>query len=598
MVNKYWANLKFFVSEHLIAIFFALLVGTLCSLPQFLAIWSLGEQYKGIPFLYSDSEFVYLARIQEIFDGHLSASSHVFYEYKDSVSITPPSGEYFYFLGSKLLGISIIGFVYLSKLIFPAILFLLIYFLVLLLTKKIESECGLGQKLTAILAGLTSTIGYEFFNYRTLIPLLSGNTQNLNLNIWTRLINPITGAILLFLFFIFLLKIIEGKRKLIIPAGILLFLMIGYIFSFGISLLTCLILSIIFAVKKEYRIFKDLLSVILFSTIIFAVYIFISLMTNPYPTDSLRMGLFLTHTVLLNKLLLLVISFFAVSSLYFVKNKTFFKDERNNWWLFLLSVVLACFISYTQQVVTGMTVWPQHLVQYTIPISIITVLVLLFNFFSNNWRKIYIPFLIILIFSNVFMSLMSLLTYKNILIDFIDVQKYGEAVNWIKLNAEKDCVILSSDNRMNRIIPALTRCNVYLSDWVFSGVPMDRVRHNYFLYLRLKGITPDTIDSYLSENKEEVSNLFFRDWKDLFMDNNDPWLNKISNKKEIENWKEELNLDLASDFKKFMNNDLLEQIKKYRIDHVIINGADIGKYKELKLNLIEETGDFKIYKLN
>ena len=104
MVNKYWANLKFFVSEHLIAIFFALLVGTLCSLPQFLAIWSLGEQYKGIPFLYSDSEFVYLARIQEIFDGHLSASSHVFYEYKDSVSITPPSGEYFYFfLDEKIL---------------------------------------------------------------------------------------------------------------------------------------------------------------------------------------------------------------------------------------------------------------------------------------------------------------------------------------------------------------------------------------------------------------------------------------------------------------------------------------------------------------
>src|SRR3989338_5869552 len=99
--------LKSFVRENYFAFLIAVIVGLIFIGPQLLFIFSLGDQYQGIPMMHTANEDFYLARIQEILDGHPAVSSHAFFEYKNQWPMQPPTVELLYALPSLLLGISL-----------------------------------------------------------------------------------------------------------------------------------------------------------------------------------------------------------------------------------------------------------------------------------------------------------------------------------------------------------------------------------------------------------------------------------------------------------------------------------------------------------
>ena len=159
------------VKTHKTALLIAAFVGVVYVAPHFLFQWSLGENYRDIPLMQTANEDEYLMRMQEILDGHPSLGSPVFFEYKNEPSLSPPVGEFLYVLPTIVFGISPVNTLIASRFLLPALLFLLVYALMLRLTGN-----GLWQqKLSAIACALLIVLGYDLIDYRTVLSDLYGN---------------------------------------------------------------------------------------------------------------------------------------------------------------------------------------------------------------------------------------------------------------------------------------------------------------------------------------------------------------------------------------------------------------------------------------
>ena len=208
----------------------AVFVGLVSIFPYYLAEFSLGSDYQGMPLLIQDSEGEYLGRIHELIEGHYSVSSAVFYEYKDWPSLVPPTGEWIYAIPNFLFGISIINVDMIYKFLFPTLLFILAYVFLKDLTKS---------KFWSIVGALVVTIGFDLPSFDFLRKLLLGNFSGY-ISPWTRPVNPITGMLFLagymtLIYRIFTKENIQQNRNYYlyyIFTGIILSLMVGYVFFF------------------------------------------------------------------------------------------------------------------------------------------------------------------------------------------------------------------------------------------------------------------------------------------------------------------------------------------------------------------------------
>ncbi|MFH1582993.1 MAG: hypothetical protein ABIB72_01595 [Candidatus Falkowbacteria bacterium] len=560
---------------HQLAIYFACLVGIIYVAPYIISIMSLGDKYQGIPIQATANEDFYLARVQEIIDGHPMLGSFAFYEYKDQPSLTPPIAEMFYAIPSLLFGISLVKVLIASKFILPFILFLLVYYLI---NRLVMNSNLLTNKLNAIAGALLVTLGYDLADYRTLWLYLNGETTlGGKFLIWARPVNPVMGAVFLFSFLICVWLIIKKsryKKSLIILASIFLALMIAsYFFSWGVAVSVLGILILMYILKKEFKIVKKLLWVILLTIIMTLPYWYISLKASRGLSNQetlLKNGLYYTHYPLLNRVLLASLLFyFIVVALSFIfrKEKIKLMDSIKNWHLFTLALLLGGFWALNQQVVTGITIWPYHFVQYTIPLSMVAIMVLLYNVIKERWYYLWIIIVSIITSSSlIFGIIVQVETYKLSYKDTADLQLYKPALEWLNKQEKDSVVLVKIDDRLknrmlNGLIPAFTHANIYASNWSYNITESDRMHFSYLTNLRLIGITPDKINKYLEENRGEARGYLFSNWKGLyglkdFPDVTDPFL-------------EARIKQFPRDYQEFMAKDFLEELKKYRLDYLL-----------------------------
>jgi hypothetical protein len=69
MISKIYVY-ENFLRKHWLALVFAVMIGLIYVGPHIAFIISLEDQYRGIPMMQTPNEISYLARIQEILDGH------------------------------------------------------------------------------------------------------------------------------------------------------------------------------------------------------------------------------------------------------------------------------------------------------------------------------------------------------------------------------------------------------------------------------------------------------------------------------------------------------------------------------------------------
>ncbi len=573
MVLIYQAFLRF-LSYHRYAIFMALIAGCIAGLPQVIAREALGSADLGIPYLVHDSEGEYLSRINEILDGHPSVSSPVLYEYKNSIALMPPSGELlFYVLPMKLTGLSLSAIIFLSRFFYPAFLFFLVYLLIFSLLNRRDA----GAKISAIAGSFLIVIGYNLVDYRGFISYLirGGNWQETL--VWDRLVNPITGAILLFAFLWLFLRAVNKKDRYLslVISALILAVMSGYIFSLALGLTISVLVGVYFAWRRNWPLFVRALipavTMLVFNAAYFSS-VFLAMGGGFLASDPRKSGMFLTHVPTLNMISIItlaaVLLFLAV---YFRQDKA--GEEEKRWWWFSLATVLASVIVYSQQIITGRTVSPQHFVQFTTPLNIAVAVVFLHNIMRFRVKILWWVMISLIFIISAISGWRLLSAVPSVIPQYADLQSFAGVINYLNANAPPDCVVyVSSDygNEINRFIPGLTSCNVYHSFYIYNGVPADRVMHNFLVNLRLRGIAPAAVDKHLDANRFWAQAYFFRDWNDMFCCR-DKWLAKIGNKKEIDQWFVSVKKDIERQYVEDLSQDLYDELIRYRLDYFVVD---------------------------
>jgi len=539
--------------KHAWGVLFALIVGLISVAPTILAPLSLGNTYHGIQYLPLDDEDIYRARIHEILDGHYSVASPFLYEYKDTSPVAvPPINEWLYALPAFLFGLSVV--IVVSKFVLPALLF---FFAYLLVRRLLKDEISVA--LTAIAAGLVVVFGTDIVNYQSVIPALKGLAP-VNPLLWTRLVNPIVGAVEVFAFLYLLARVCEGDRRFVIPAGVVLALTVGYFFSFGISASVLGVLFLAALWRKEYGFSRHAAYIFLLSLTLDAWYWYQTLFSVSGPTGRAlaeRNGMSFTHAPVLNKMLLLATLFVLASYLYMR-----FWQKRADYgrvWIFLGALLLGSWLALNQQIITGREIWYHHFVQYTVPFSLFAMLIasyLSWRLVAPRLWQLGIYGLLGLLLAY---GLFSVTSFVPRMDAFAKAQQYAGVVSFLNANAPPDCVVLIKEpdqEELERLIPSYTSCNVYSSTSNFIGVPQERILHNYLLRLRLNGVTSENVHAYLLAHESDIRGYFFTNWSEMFGKGNDSF---VQDKAAL----------VEKAYPAFLAGDLKMELQTYSMDYLL-----------------------------
>lgn len=594
--------MKLFIKNNYPVILAVFLVGAIYLAPSLFFVLSLGDSYQGIPMMQTANEDTYLSRIHEILDGYPAIGSFSFFEYKDQPPLSPPGGEFIYALPSLVFGAPLVNVLVVSRFILPMILFLLVYFLIRRLTASLPN---LSNKFNAIAGAFWAVLGYDLIDFRGVWNFLTGKQDVLAgyFLLWSRPVNPILGAIFLFSFLLLLWSLwhkTRYRKTYIFFAGFFLALMImSYFFSWGMALSIWGILLVIALVKKDWGAFKSFLGILPVTLILALPYWYWSWQANQspwYANSVLRSGLFYTHYPLFNKFLMAVLAVFLilVGGSLWTKNRPFswslgyFKkifDGVRSWQWFCLAFILGAFWAFSQQVVTGITIWPYHFVQYSIPLAIVVLTVLLFNIIKE--KSVYLwggSVALIMIVSLACGIYAQASVYRDNFSYYADAQLFAGVFDWLN-QRPKDCVVLTRQDeqdviKLNTMIPAFTHCNNLVStDGIFVLMPEDRLLYNYLVFLRINNVKPENIENHLAVSGREAEAYLFSNWKGLHHAVNFP---DVSDKMLAERIK-----NIPRDYREFYAKNFKEELSRYRLDYILSVGP-------LSPQVIEQLSGLKI----
>jgi len=556
------------VKENYIILVFSVLVGVIFVFPQLLFVARQGSHYQGLPILQVDDADIYLARMREILDGHYLVSSPVFFEYKGEMPLLPPTGEYVYVILAYILGLSLTSTYILTQFLFPALLFFLVYQYMRLLIKEKNSSTHV---LACVSAGILVTLGYDLVDYGTLLHTLQGVTHPTNFLIWARPVNPILGALFLFSFLISLYCFLRDSTRCtywyVCAVVCLSFMMASYFFAWSYTLCIAGLLGVWYVIKADYERVRRIVGVVGGAILLSLPYWYIvsRATQSPWYKDAQGlMGVFHIHTLFLNKLLLLVGVLFLIA--YGIK-----RNVVSLSWVFVGASIIGGLVALNQQVLTGFAVWPYHYVQYTIPLFLVAFTYILYVYI-RPWRSwiaegcMYALCTLSIIYAVYSQYTVYAFSYDR----FSQAQPYQEVASWLTHNTPKDSVVLvneSDDEYFTKIIPAFTHNNVYVSSYRFTLIadPHTRFLRNYFSLLRLRGVTPRTIDQYVRDHHDEAVTLLGSQWQSLL---STPGIDRIQ-----DTYLDETLANLTSRYTEYFKKDFLSELRLYRIDYILSKGA-------------------------
>lgn len=562
--------MKDFLIKHKWGMMVAFLVGLICILPQIIFIVSLGDDYRGIHMFATPNEDAYMGIMREILDGHTKVSSMPFFEYKDvGVPLLPTTLFFIYTLPVQIFNISLVNVVIISKFILPFILFFFIYLFVYdLLGWGVEEKNKNNWRIFfAITAGIMIVFGFDLVGYNSWLSYLKGTSVPQGFLVWTRPVNPISGAILLFFFLYSLNKLnLQRKDKWIFWCGLSLAGMMGsYVFSWTLAVVILGLFGLLALYKKNWMDFINYL-IVLFLGILFSI----SYWLNNYKASkmewyseaSARIGMFFTHTPHFNKFVLASIFLFLVASVY-AYYKKILKRPLPYWWSFSAILLSSSFIVYNQQLITGVEIWYYHYVFYTIPIGYIVFIIILYYLGCNISRRIVLFVICALFIISTFFGLYQQVGgYKNNFIKYTYIQRYQDIFDFFNTQADKDCVVLVKEENIgewSNFITTFTHCNTYYSGENQSVLANpDDFYHRYLSLLRLRGVSGEEIEKYILDNKSEVEHaLQYQLQRTLgFPD--------LRLEKRLSS--------MPEDYRKFVANDFYTELSKFKIDYILSEG--------------------------
>ena len=545
----------------------AMLVGVIYVLPHVLFIADLGTDYQGIILMGADAEEYYAARVREIYDGHYTVSNAFLHEHKSAPYMQPPLPELLLGLAGKLGGLSMGELFIAADFVLPAVMFLLAYGLMLLLT---------GSRAASVLGASLLVLGHHLFSFElpaSLRFVLTGDRPRVPL-IFSRPVNPQLNLLFFFGCLIFLYRAVRDEEwRDVVLAGAFLgvqfytypycwtFLYVGGGILFAVALL-----------RKEYGLCKRLAVVGGIGAVVSVPFwinlaVAVHLPAGAYAEYSHRQGMIASRAPTISRQLLVSIPLFAL----------LYRPRDRRYW-FLLSLLIGGFVVLNQNVITGRHLQSGHWHWYTNkPTVIIALAVLLHYFFSvqgwgarlRSWLRSWVGALAVglvvafLVGEALFVQLSALNAVGN---RYAGYQTWGGAFAWLNANSPPDSVVLAADEPMG-YLAVYTHNNLYHYEMSKYYVLDDaELWSRQLRALRFWGLSEVEVAAYIDRYSDHFFGMYYREL----------YGNYLVPPEKMER--------LLTEYRNYLDANIGDVLHAYRIDYVFY-----GPYEE------EQFGDLPDY---
>lgn len=559
------------IKKNYIIICLSFLIGLATLLPQLVSIHEMDSDFMGIYPITTADDLYYLARAQDIVDGHTFLSNPYLYEHKDGSPMQFWLPDYLMAKPLSFFGIPPYKGYLIYDFFFPIILAFLTYAIFYALSRnKVIS-------ISSVLF-LNVALFFDLFN--------RGPSPQLNFIPW---------LVLAFS----LVKLIQTKKNKYVIFSTLSFGFLFHLYPYFWTFFLCLLgiyLVLVFLKYKfnfEYRKYFY----IIFGGLIIGIPYFISLfhsMRSVYYKESIyRLGMIDTHFPSGSK----IVFFSIILVVAFILALRFKVIKINYLSIFLLSGVLASAVCVNQHIITGKNLeFSSH---YWLP-SVFWLWftgVYIFNKliqkeYFRKYNKAIIFSLAIIIFVFSFFSVKAKILHEAKPADYeIEWQQNALLLNWIRDNTKREDVIFA-DKELSELIPIYTSANVFyvkaanlhfISD---QEVKERFVINNYF---------NDIDDDFIQENLRDIWGVHYIDEqahkrsknKILKIFKKDKALGPLIPDEEYESF-----IGLRDEL---LKKDFVDLIKDYRVDYLISDNEYFKKHDQFE-KVFESNGKV-IYKV-
>ena len=578
---------------HLFVILLALLVGTIYAAPDVYHAHTNG--YQGVVMASGPDEELYLTIINKSYGSPGLVADPFQYEYRQA----PNPLQYFFVefgLGriGAALHLPIDGLLQAMDFFFPALLVLVLYAFVYSVS---------GSRLAGVLASGAILLGNEI--------VLPGNISNIvntflmhggftEFLTYSRPISPQEHSIFFFIMIGCLLYLLRNPRSkwAILLSGVGVGLM-AYIYLYFWAFL-CALLGVMFLYGLITRNWTLTLGVAIsgvFSLACTASFFIANLPVLIHATNSALTLPTHSHKIILEKMILVPLFFYSLIFIWAWWSRGEGKcgvwasafAKRN---LFVLLLLITGVIVSDQQVLTGTLLFQEHFHFYTnIPIFLLSMSLLgmeLLVWVPMLWRIIAISsVLMLLVWFTIGVQISSYKSHSN---EFARYQELAPIFSYLRTQAPAQSVVLS-DWQLS------TKLTIYTQDFSYATtydmtfeVPWERLVHDYFVTLALRGVTASGVRDYMyqTDNRVEIGSVLFIGTY---------WRNLCGT---YSCFPDSVLEELIPQYREFISLPLKTNIRSYKIDYILWDKVtDPGwKINEITVgNPLIESGDFALYQV-
>ncbi len=425
---------------HWLAACFAVLLGIMTGLPQVIAIARLGGGFHGIYPTNNDDELYYLARGQDVIDGHDTVAQPYLFEGKDRLPLQFWVPDYVIARTSLFLNIPLHHMFTAMDFLLPPVVFLLTY-----------------------------AIGFALSNNRT---LSLGSASILHFAIYFTLFNRPISPQLNFIFFLaFLLAILAWERSSTIRRTIIggvLFGTLFHIYTYYWTYVTVFIAlcSSMLIVRQEWNRMKRMMGIILICAVVsipYFVQLYLSFGYEFYGETVRRVGMIWTHTPSGIYIITLAVSFLLFLALLLCKGRV--SLGMRTW--FIVLMVIAAPIVANQHVITGQNLeFSSHysvVATFVFAFGLLYLLPPMFERISPSRRAtmLAIGSGVLIGWSLVFAGSVAY-AQSFMRADEVAEQRYGETLSWLREHTITDEVVFANA-QLSELIPVYTQDNVFFA---------------------------------------------------------------------------------------------------------------------------------------
>jgi glycosyltransferase involved in cell wall biosynthesis len=562
-----------FFRRHAWALVLAIAVGALYAAPHVYFAQTPG--YQGVYLSESSDEAFYLTTINKSFDRSTPVGNPYLFEYQEDRN---PFQYYFveFLLGKvgRMLNLSTDALAIGMKFFFPALVMLVVYALGLAISRS---------RLAAICTAAAVLLGNELAR-----PSMADALHTLTLQspfteflLYSRPVNPQVSSLFFFGALIAFYFLIQNPRSRWSPAAAGIFTgALAYIYFFFWAYLLALggVLFLYALIARKWELAKGaafatgtgaLLSLPFLAAIASTLFAgTVSTLAHAVPSRE----------IIIEKMLVLPLGMYALFC--------FFSPYFRRKYLFVLLLLVAGLLASNQQVVTGKLLQQHHFHFFVnIPLFVLASSLLItegFRLLSQSWRLAAASIMLAILFWHAVG--VQTASYRAHAPEYARYQSLGPIISWLRNHP--GAVVLGGDIIANRL-------TMYTQNFLYSSsydsnyqVPPERLRHDYFVTLALRGVSAADIREYVYEkkNREEVGVLLFggQYYRDLCGS--------------YGCFEDSILEGLISEYKIFSSLPLVDQLHTYKLDFLLVDRVGDWSTAGLRLGApVASSGDFTLY---